>query len=90
MAHTVYLLHFSEPIKHARHYLGYTRVSVYDRLIEHNAGRGARLTQVAVSMGIELHLARIWPGADRKFERRLKNRNNAPKLCPICRGEQDV
>lgn len=30
-------------------------------------------------------VARTWRG-DRNFERRLKNRKNAPRLCPICRG----
>jgi len=32
-------------------------------------------------------LARTWKGG-RDLERRLKNRHNSPKLCPICRGEQ--
>ena len=34
----VYLLHFDQPYKHARHYLGYT-VNVDQRLAMHAAGR---------------------------------------------------
>ena len=38
----VYLVHFSEPYRHARHYTGWT-VDLDARLAEHRAGRGARL-----------------------------------------------
>jgi hypothetical protein len=50
-------------------------------------GRGARLTQVARDAGISLILVRIWENADRKTERKFKNRSHVPMLCPICRGE---
>ena len=43
-AGTVYLLHFDQPYKHARHYVGWTARNVRCRLAEHAAGRGARLT----------------------------------------------
>ncbi len=79
---TVYLLHFSTPYEHAKHYLGWAE-DVQERLREHQAGRGARLTQVVVDAGISLILARVWKGG-RTLERALKNLKNAPKLCPIC------
>ena len=79
---TVYLLHFDEPYRHARHYIGYTDNLTW-RLHLHNIGRGARLLEVVHSAGITWQLARTWEG-DRKLERRLKNRHEAPRLCPIC------
>ncbi len=78
----VYLLHFCPRYKHARHYLGYTK-NLTTRIQEHQRGGGARLTQVAVANGIRLELVRIWKG-NRKLERILKRRKNAPLLCPLC------
>lgn len=81
----VYLLHFSAPIspRHScQHYLGYAG-DLASRLAEHKAGRGARLTQVALERGITWELARTWQG-DRALERQLKNRKGARVLCPIC------
>ncbi len=81
----VYLIHFNPPYKHARHYLGVTSRPVAERLEEHRAGRGARLTQVAAEAGCVLELVRTWKGG-RALERRLKRRKNAPCLCPKCRA----
>lgn len=47
-------------------------------------GKGATLMGVANARGIQWRLARTWDGADRTFERTLKNYKNAPKLCPVC------
>lgn len=79
---TVYLLHFTEPYKHARHYLGFA-LDLDARLARHLAGNGARLIEVITQANIGFVLARTWEG-DRKLERRLKNRHNSPQLCPIC------
>lgn len=78
----VYLLHFSSPLAHARHYLG-TAKDLERRLKQHRAGKGARICAVAVEQGIELILARTWRGG-RRLERALKNQHNAPRLCPVC------
>jgi predicted GIY-YIG superfamily endonuclease len=83
---TVYLLHFDRPLKHARHYLGWT-TNLDARLEHHLKGSGARLVRAVVQSGIGVTLARQWRGEDRNFERKLKNRNNGPKLCPICAKE---
>jgi len=80
----VYLIHFEKPFEHARHYLGYAD-NIERRFKLHQKGRAARLTQVVTQSGIGLILARVWEGKDRNFERRLKNQNNGPRLCPICR-----
>ena len=79
---TLYLLHFSEPYKHARHYSGIA-TDLDARLAEHQAGRGARLLQVVKDAGITWTLARTWPG-DRKRERQLKNQGGASRRCPEC------
>jgi predicted GIY-YIG superfamily endonuclease len=82
----VYLLHFSEPVSPnhtCQHYLGFTS-DLDTRLAEHEQGKGARLTEVAASRGITWTVARVWRNKDRNFERRLKNRKNAPRLCPCC------
>jgi hypothetical protein len=81
----VYLIHFEPAYKHARHYLGYCEDSrLGKRIEEHEAGRGARLTQVAVGAGCFLEVVRLWPGASRRDERRMKRWRMAPRLCPIC------
>ena len=46
----VYLVHFSEPYRHARHYTGWT-TDLQSRLAEHRAGRGARLLAVITQAG---------------------------------------
>lgn len=81
----VYLIHIHPAISHARHYIGTCADNRLDtRLSEHEKGQGARLTQVARELGRELILTRVWTGKGRRFERKLKNRKNAPKLCPLC------
>ena len=79
---TVYLIHFDEPYRHARHYLGVAQ-NLDNRLAEHRQGSGARLMQVVGEAGIGWQVARTWTG-DRKLERHLKNRHDAPGLCPLC------
>jgi predicted GIY-YIG superfamily endonuclease len=86
MTKGVYLIHFVPAYKQARHYTGYAD-DIQRRVAQQQAGEGARLPQVAVAAGCQLLLVRVWPGADRKFERKLKKRKNAPRLCPICRGQ---
>jgi predicted GIY-YIG superfamily endonuclease len=81
-AQIVYLLHFAKPYKHARHYIGFTE-DLDKRITDHLCGQGARLMEVITEAGIEWKVARTWQG-DRNFERYLKNRKDAPKLCPIC------
>ncbi|MCB9135123.1 MAG: GIY-YIG nuclease family protein [Anaerolineales bacterium] len=83
---TVYLLHFERPISAnhtTQHYLGSTR-DLDTRLHQHQTGQSqARLPTVAHDLGIDMILARTWPGG-RDLERRLKNRHEGKRLCPIC------
>ncbi|MFI0451211.1 hypothetical protein [Actinomadura sp. 6N118] len=78
----VYLLHFTQPYKHARHYIGWTR-NLPARLAQHETGTGARLLQVVAAAGIDWRLARLWPG-DRHRERALKKQGGASRTCPLC------
>jgi predicted GIY-YIG superfamily endonuclease len=81
----VYLLHFDRRYQHAGHYLGYSP-NIPARLREHAAGGGARLTQVVKAAGIGWTVARTWPGATRRDERRLKRRGSSRRHCPICKA----
>ena len=84
----IYLLHFDQPIGDptnprgfASHYTGWT-LDLPARLVDHAAGRGARLMQVVGELGIGWQLARIWTGT-RTRERSLKQRG-ATRRCPVC------
>lgn len=80
----VYLIHFNEAFKHARHYVGSTD-DLASRLSLHQSGQGARLLQVVSAAGIGFECVRTWNGG-RKLERKIKRRKEAPKLCPVCAG----
>jgi predicted GIY-YIG superfamily endonuclease len=93
VAGTVYLIHFDRPIGdpgnprgQAQHYLGWTS-DLEARLEAHRSGNGSRLMEVIAERGIGWRLARTWHG-DRGLERKLKDRHNSPKLCPICQQER--
>ncbi len=84
---TVYLLHFERPISPGhttQHYLGFAE-DLDARLERHRKGNGSRLCEVAAERGIGFELARTWGPETRAFERQLKRRKEAPRLCPICR-----
>lgn len=92
-----YLLHFSTPLKHARHYTGFSAnlQSLMFRLAEHRAGvskaagRPVAIMKALHDAGISFELARVWPLASRSFERRLKRRSRRIRaVCPICSGEE--
>jgi hypothetical protein len=86
MQTAVYLVHFKQPLRHARHYLGFVENSkaVLDRLHRHINGNGAALMRAAAAAGIEFVLVRTWQGKSRRFERRLKLQKHHPRLCPVC------
>lgn len=74
----IYLLHFSRPVAHAGHYLGYTK--------SHRAGVGSPLVFSVVSRGGDFAEVRLWPEGTRTLERQLKNRGRLWELCPVCRA----
>jgi predicted GIY-YIG superfamily endonuclease len=88
----VYLIHIDKPIgteRHsAQHYIGYTE-NLIERLATHRKGGAgaAKLLAHAKLLGVKWQCVRTWFGADRAFERRLKNAGHYSKLCPICQDE---
>jgi predicted GIY-YIG superfamily endonuclease len=78
----IYLIHFDTAYKHARHYTGWT-TDLAARLQAHREGRGSRLMEVITKAGITWRLVRTWLGS-RDRERAIKNRHEAPRLCPEC------
>ena len=82
----VYLLHLSPRYEHAGHYLGYAD-DIARRVREHVACNGASspLVRAAVGAGSRVVLARVWLGADRNHERRLKRQGGLSRHCPECR-----
>ncbi len=91
MTFDVYMLHFSEPVRGKRHYIGIANSNrLARRLEEHVRGEAANLTAQAVNQGATLHVVRIWRDRDFAFERRLKNRKNARFLCGLCSPSFDT
>lgn len=83
-----YLIHFSQPFGHAQHYIGITRKGrAEERLAEHRSGKGAVLCRHASQAGVELILAKVWPGVPRSYELQLKARGSAKRICPICKEQ---
>lgn len=92
----VYLLHFSAPVGHARHYLGFVEGGVpalRRRLADHRKGCAAKLTAAAVRNGISLELVKVWrwdaetrKRPTRFTERRLKREKSATRHCRHCRA----
>lgn len=81
----VYVLHFETPFKHAKHYVGWSTNLSY-RLGHHRNGTGARLCQVVKENGGRWVVSALWESASRDDERKLKNRKETPRLCPVCTG----
>lgn len=81
----IYLIHFDKPLAHARHYIGMvaSHEHLERRMHQHRTGRGAKLLDACNRAGIPYRVVRTMNGG-RLRERRLKNRKNGPKLCPIC------
>ena len=82
----VYLIHFSKKLHHAQHYIGFVESDLGQRIALHRLSRGAKLLAAVNEQGIAWHVVRIWRGADRCFERKLKNYKKARCFCPLCGG----
>ena len=79
----VYMLHFTEPYKHARHYASTGPATLLNRLDRHARGSGARLVEVITQAGIGFTLVRICEGT-RRTERAIKNAGGSVRYCPAC------
>jgi predicted GIY-YIG superfamily endonuclease len=65
------------------HYCGTTKRTVPDRLAEHAAGTGAKITAAFVAAGGTLVITRIWSGSY-AVEKAIKAYGKLHRLCPNC------
>lgn len=82
----VYILHFAEPIHHARHYCGCSG-SLLARMETHAKGFGANLTRVALERSIPWKLAAVGTCPLEEiyqWERRLKKWHGSEEHCGCC------
>lgn len=80
---TIYLLCFDRRLAHAKHYIGWTS-DLDQRLGLHAKGQsGAKLMEAVHAAGIGFQCSRTWTGT-RNDERKLKNRRDAMRMCPLC------
>lgn len=85
----IYVLHFSTPLKHAKHYTGCT-LNLRARLTAHACGAGSAITRALHRQGIGFTLGSLFTccKADmRRLERSLKDHNHGPRFCRLCSGE---
>jgi predicted GIY-YIG superfamily endonuclease len=80
---TVYLIHFDEPLAHAKHYVGFT-TNFDNRMKSHHKGTGARLLAVLNEKSIGWNVSRTWHGVSQKLERAIKDSKNTARFCPVC------
>lgn len=83
----VYLIHFSEKIHHAQHYIGFVEGNLIQRIELHLNNRGSKLLAAVNNQGIRWQVVRVWLEGDRYFERKLKNYKKSRHFCPICRSK---
>ena len=75
----VYIIKFSAPLGsdhpkgRAQYYVGYTRMSIRNRLKVHRAGYGAAITRAAVQKGLTLNIVWTSSKGSRQLEREIKS-----------------
>lgn len=79
----IYLIHLAQPICHAQHYLGWTGLTLSNRLSRHKTSNGSALLRAANKRGIDYWVVAAWRGT-RHHERAMKRYKCAPKYCPVC------
>jgi hypothetical protein len=85
----IYTLHLQAPLGRggrngAQHYTGWTS-DLLGRLLDHRAGRGAKIMAACSDRGITWHLAALRRGT-RTDERRLKRQHGASRWCWACQA----
>lgn len=81
----VYIIQFDRPLGNERHqaryYVGWCRENTLEaRLNHHRRGTGAAITRAAAERGIGFEVVLTIPGADRTFERKIKNQKNTARF----------
>ena len=86
----LYIIHFSKPFKHARHYIGIAQ-DAEKRFERHLSGRGAVLIREAIKADIGIKFTKYIISTHDGYstakaeEKRIKSHNNHKKRCPECR-----
>ncbi len=83
----VYLIHFTDKLHHAQHYIGFVEKNLKQRIRKHRNNKGAKLLIAVNAKGIQWEVVRVWEAGDRTLERQLKNQKKARCLCPVCRNQ---
>lgn len=90
----VYILHFKRPYwTNCRHYVGYTKIGVGQRIAKHRNGTGSLLVNYAYNKkDIDFELGLIIDCVDvpqaRRLEIQLKREGHLSRHCEICRKEK--
>src|ERR1044071_2073489 len=79
----VYLIHFSEKLHHAQHYIGFVFGDLEQRIALHKSNQDAKILAAVNDKGISWEVVRVWEDGDRQLERKLKNYKKARCFCPI-------
>lgn len=89
--HGVYLICFNERFKHAGHYLGWAS-NIAERVEVHRSSgnKCSRLLRAVNAAGIAWEVVKTWPGAEKGFERKLKNRGGLARCCPRCKEKRET
>ena len=88
----VYIIHFNEPYKHAKHYTGITN-DFYLRMKAHLKGKGAKLPYIVLKSGIGMKFF-IWKNnlnfkEAKKEEKRIKKViKNTARICKYCKQKK--
>jgi predicted GIY-YIG superfamily endonuclease len=82
---TVYLLHYAEPLRLMRHYVGWTS-NLQQRIEQHASGDGCYTTAQIHRAGIAFVLVRTWTGT-LQLERKIK-RGGPTNYCPLCKDQR--
>lgn len=85
----IYIMHFSRPYYHARHYIGSSPDPVA-RVREHLSGRGSPLVRAVVNAGIAVHAWVIRRQGGRRLERHIKNQKHSERFCPLCSSTKSI
>lgn len=85
----VYLIHFNEPYitesgRKVQHYIGFTSLTLEQRLSRHKGNDGAKLLRAVNARGITYNVVRTWKDGTLQTERELKRSRNHKQHCPLC------
>lgn len=87
----IYLIHFTELVFGDRHYVGKTSQDrLHHRMQEHQNGRAALATKMAVERGVTMSLAALILTPDPRTELRLQDSAVQAALCSVCHGIEAI